>query len=225
MASIPRRSFLSLADDSFGLGWENGSDLFAKHLDPFGSFTAGNFLSDISQDTTDPLRAPQFAQQANSEAVVFYNEDVSGNLEMVCRSADSSFSSTDGGTVVASSANDEEVLAASSSATGSAIVYTDSSVGQHLLVAFLSSNGILLSNGIIPHGGATTIQTFPAMESIANGDVATVYTDFSVASGSIIRMLITHRDPTSGGLSAVGAPVVSGVNVLGTNFAAICHDE
>jgi hypothetical protein len=34
----------ALADGSFILAWEDGTDIFAKHPDKNGSFTSGNFL-------------------------------------------------------------------------------------------------------------------------------------------------------------------------------------
>jgi len=213
---------LTLDDDSFILGWEGGGRIFAKHLDPFGSFTAGNFLSGLGTGG-DNLIQPQFVQQPSGSVAVVYNQKSTGqtDFDMFWREANSDFTATTGGGAISPTINDQLIQAASASATGSAIVYTDSSVGQHLLMVFLGSDGLPASNSIIiPHGGATTIQSFPAMESIANGDVAAVFTDFDVASGNIIRMQITHRDPTSGLLNVVGGPViVSGLNVLGTNFA------
>jgi Ca2+-binding RTX toxin-like protein len=219
-ASDSAPKLLTLSDDTFILGWEGGGRISAKHLDPFG-FTAGNFLSGLGTGG-DNLIQPLFVQQPSGAVVVIYNEKLDGaaSFDIYWRPANSDFTATTGGGPSVNSTNDELVQAASASATGSAIVYTDSSVGQHLLIGFLSSNGVLLSNAILPHGGATTIQTFPAMESIANGDVAVAFTDFSVAAGSVIHMYIIHRDPGTGALSAVGGPIiVSGFNILGTNFA------
>jgi hypothetical protein len=65
---------LALSDDSFVLGWENGTDIFGKHLDAFGSFTGGNFLSTISSNDTKPLFNPQFVQQANGWVIVEYGQ-------------------------------------------------------------------------------------------------------------------------------------------------------
>ncbi len=213
---------LTLDDDTFILGWEGGGRIFAKHLDPFGSFTAGNFLSGLGTGG-DNLIQPQFVQQPSGDVAIVYNQKSTGqpDFDMYWRQANSDFNATTGGGAISPTINDELIQAASASATGSAIVYTQSNVGngQNLLIAFLDSTGLRVSNAIIPHG-ANTIQTSPAMEGIFNGDVAVAFTDFSVANGAIIQMQIMHRDPGSGGLSVVGGPlIVSGLNILGTGFA------
>lgn len=83
-ASIPRVT--ALADDSFILAWESdvfsggvlvSGDLFARHLDPTGSFTGGNFLQatdSFAHGTTgDPLTTPLLIQQSNGSIMTVYN--------------------------------------------------------------------------------------------------------------------------------------------------------
>lgn len=62
----------ALADDSFVIVWEDGNDLFGRHLDPLGSFTSGNFLSSLSGATTKDLFNPVIFQQDNGAVVVEY---------------------------------------------------------------------------------------------------------------------------------------------------------
>ena len=38
----------ALSDGTFAIAWENGSDLFGRHLNELGSFTGGNFLQTLS---------------------------------------------------------------------------------------------------------------------------------------------------------------------------------
>jgi Ca2+-binding RTX toxin-like protein len=212
---------LTLDDDSFILGWEDGSRSHAKHLNHFGSFTGGgDFLTGLGS-TGDMLIQPQFVQQPSGDVAVVYNQKSNGqpDFDMYWRQANSDFTAATGGGAIGSpTINDELIQAASASATGSAIVYKQGS-DQALQIAFLDSTGLSVSSATIPHG-ANTIQSFPAMEGIWNGDVAVAFTDFSVAAGSVIHMNIIHRDPGSGTLSAVGGPIiVSGINILGTGFA------
>jgi RTX calcium-binding nonapeptide repeat (4 copies) len=217
---------LTLADDTFILGWEGGNRIAAKHLDSFGSFTGGNFLSGLGTGA-DVLNSPQFVQTPSGSVVVVYNEKPAGDsdFDTFWRQATSDFNSvTGGGTIVGPSANDELIKDASASSTGSAIVYTQSNVanGQALLMVFVDSAGLPSTNAeVIPHP-ANTIQLFPEMESIFNGDIAVAYTDFSVASGSVIHMELYHRNPANGVVSNVsGDVIVSGTNVLGTSFADV----
>src|SRR5579872_1425174 len=83
-AAIPRVT--ALADDSFVLAWESdvfsggglqSGDLFARHLDPTGNFTTGNFLQatdGFGHGTTgNPLTTPLIVQQSNGTLMTVYN--------------------------------------------------------------------------------------------------------------------------------------------------------
>ncbi len=48
--------------------------LFARHFDLLGSFTSGNFLSDLSANDTKTLSGPQIFQQTDGGVVVNYIE-------------------------------------------------------------------------------------------------------------------------------------------------------
>jgi hypothetical protein len=116
---------LILDDDSFILGWEDGSRIHAKHLNHFGSFTGGDFLTGLGA-SSDILIQPQFVQQPSGDVAVVYNQKSTGqpDFDMYWRQANSDFTAATGGGAIGSpTINDELIQAASASATGSAIVY------------------------------------------------------------------------------------------------------
>lgn len=215
---------LTLHDDSFVLGWEDGNRIFGKHLDPFGSFTAGNFLSGLGTGS-DKLIQPLFVEADGSDVVVVYNEKPSGesDYDTFWRQVTSDFTSaTGGGTIVGPSAANELILAASSSVTGSAIVYSNDTQQQGvLLLTLVGSNGLPASSDVVIPHAANTIQTNPAMQDTFFGAVAVAYTDFSVANGSVIHMQVYERDPFTGGVNNVSGDVIVSGNNLGTGFADI----
>ena len=47
----------ALSDGTFAIAWENGTDLFGRHLNELGSFTGGNFLQTLSANTTKAITA------------------------------------------------------------------------------------------------------------------------------------------------------------------------
>lgn len=68
----------ALADNTFAIVWEDGNDIFGRHLDSLGSFTGGDFLfalpTSISTSTDKPLSRPFIVQQADGRVVVNYDE-------------------------------------------------------------------------------------------------------------------------------------------------------
>ena len=49
----------ALSDGTFAIAWENGTDLFGRHLNELGSFTGGNFLRTLSGNQTKAIHGPQ----------------------------------------------------------------------------------------------------------------------------------------------------------------------
>jgi Ca2+-binding RTX toxin-like protein len=217
---------LTLSDDSFVLGWEDGNRIFGRHFDPFGSFTSGNFLAALGTGS-DKLIQPLFVEANGSDVVVVYNEKPSGqsDYDTFWRQVDSDFISvTGGGTIVGPSAANELILAASSSVTGSAIVYSNDTQPQGvLLLTFVDGNGLPSTNDVVIPHAANTIQLNPAMEGTFFGAVAVAYTDFSVANGAVIHMQVYQRDSLTGGVNNVSGDVIVSGNNLGTGFADIAH--
>ena len=62
----------ALADDSFAIVWEDGTDIFGKHFDEMGQLTTGNFLQALSTNTSKPIFDPVILQQADGRVVVEY---------------------------------------------------------------------------------------------------------------------------------------------------------
>jgi hypothetical protein len=68
----------ALADNSFAIVWENGTDIFGRHLDERGSFLGGDFLfsfpTSVSIVTQNPLLSPFIVQQDDGRVIVNYSE-------------------------------------------------------------------------------------------------------------------------------------------------------
>src|SRR4029079_3064534 len=62
----------ALADDTFAIVWEDGTDIFGKHFNETGQLTSGNFLAALSTNTTKDIFNPVILQQANGSVVVEY---------------------------------------------------------------------------------------------------------------------------------------------------------
>src|SRR5215470_3210602 len=73
LAFTPR--ITALADDSFIISWSNSAalftgDIFARHFDPLGSPTTGNFLSALTAGATKQLFTPIAVQQTDGSIIV-----------------------------------------------------------------------------------------------------------------------------------------------------------
>src|SRR5690348_2989705 len=69
----------ALADGTFILAWEDGTDIFARHLDKHGSFTSGNFLITLTSNNGNILSTPRVFQQDHGRVVVVYMQLVEPN--------------------------------------------------------------------------------------------------------------------------------------------------
>ena len=67
---------VALADDSFDIGFTDGNDIAARNLDPFGTFTGGDILADLSASIFIPLNGVHLVQQTDGQVVAEYPREV-----------------------------------------------------------------------------------------------------------------------------------------------------
>ena len=192
----------ALADDTFVVGWENGSDIFGRQLDPFGSFTGGDFLSTVSATDTKPLGGPIFVQQTGGDVVVLYNELFgSGDDDIFWDFVGRDFTPANNTHSVANSALDEVLFDATATANGgSAMAFEEPAPGTGpetiTFLRFLTSAG-LEASVLIPVGphlpGESQIDA--AVAGIFNGNVAVAYENFRFSDGARdIRLHVYDAD-------------------------------
>ncbi len=141
----------ALSDGTFAIAWENGTDLFGRHLNELGSFTGGNFLQTLSGNQTKAIHGPQIFEQADGRLVVEYRLQYSAtDTDIHWHSADINNFPPSGNTFpIENSAFDEFMLDATALATGgSAIAYQYDQGGSHLVIRFVDAVGNQASNRI-----------------------------------------------------------------------------
>jgi len=73
---VDEPQLVALADDSFDIGFTDGNDIAARNLDPFGSFTGGDILADLSASIFIPLNGVHLVQQTDGQVVAEYPREV-----------------------------------------------------------------------------------------------------------------------------------------------------
>ena len=181
----------ALADDSFVIGWGNGTDIFARHFDAFGSFTGGDFLSAVSAADMKPLAPPILVQQTGGDVIALYNERFDpGDDDVFWDFTNRDFSPANNTHAVANSGIDEVLFDATATATGgSAMVFEEPAPGTGpetiTFLRFLTSAG-LEASVLIPVGPHLPgeSQTDAAIAGIFNGTVAVAYDNFRFSDGA-----------------------------------------
>lgn len=209
----------SLKDGSFIMSWENGDDIFARHLSALGSFTGGNFLQGVSAGATRPLATPIIFQQTDDRVVVQYDLDagaspVDHDVFWVSPTAD--FSTTGFAYGTQDSAYDDVLLdavarpATSTGPAGAAVAYNhEQGNSRYLVMQFTDLIGQQASNQIFIDSDATRTEQNPALASLHTGFVAIAYESFNPTDGSRdIRMKVYAPDETN----VSGDLIVSGNN-------------
>jgi Ca2+-binding RTX toxin-like protein len=209
----------ALKDDTFVVTWETQNDIFGKHLDSMGSFTAGDFLRNIST-STHQLGTPIVTQQTDGSVVVNYNDltgtsPVDTDIEWVGISSDYDSVSTPFGTEASSS--DEELLdsvahgeTGAHDPAGGAIIYDyTTGANTNLVLRFTTTAGDQASNQIFIDPSATRTEQNPALASLHTGFVAAAYESFNPSDSSRdIRMKVYSPD----GSQVSGDLIVSATN-------------
>jgi len=223
----------ALADGTFIMSWENGDDIFARHLNELGSFTAGNFLQGVSTNATRPLATPIVFQQTDGRVVVQYDLDDGASPvdhDVFWVSPTSDYSSTGLPFGTEASPYDEVLLDAvarpptSTGPGGAAIAYNYTTGGNtYLVMRFTDSIGQQASNQIFIDSTATRTEQNPALASLHTGFVAVAYESFhNTTFARDIRMKVYSPDGTQVSsdliVSGDGAAFPDVIELQGGNF-------
>lgn len=201
----------ALSDNTFIIGWQDGTNIFARHLNESGSFTSGNFLSALSDANPKPLINPSIFQQVDGRVVVTYGElDGTNDYDIHWHSPNppgyvphaSSFP-------IENSAFSERLLdSAPRTSGGGAVVYQFEGPGgaTHSVLRFIDAVGNQASNQIFigPHAGE--VQQNPAITGLHTGFIAAAYENFnSTTFARDVRMHVY----TPAGTDVSGEVIVS----------------
>jgi Ca2+-binding RTX toxin-like protein len=209
----------ALADGTFVMTWENGDDIFARHLNELGSFTGGNFLQTVSSNAVRPLSFAIPFQQTDGRVVIQYDLDDGASPidhDVFWVSPNSDFSATSFPFGTEASPNNEVLLDAvarpptSTGPGGAAIAYNyDFAGSSYLVMRFTDSIGQQASNQIFIDSSATRIEMNPALASLHTGFVAIAYESFNPTDSSRdIRLKVYTPSETN----VSGDLIVSGNN-------------
>lgn len=171
----------ALKDNTFILTWENGTDIFGKHLDELGSFTAGDFLRDISTNSK-PLSNAIVTQQSDGTIAVNYDLRYSnGDNDVVWTSPASDFDSAAAPFSTVGSSHDEVLLDSTArNGGGGAIAYNyTTGANTYLVLQMTDGVGNPASNQIFIDSSATRTELNPALQGLSNGNVAVAYESFN----------------------------------------------
>ena len=178
-----------MSNDSFDISFTETDDLVGRNLDPFGSFTGGNFLADLSASISIPLSGPHLIQQTNGQVVAAYRETFPNGTHPPDH--DVSWHSTDPNadplneTPIAGSKTDEILHDATAVAGGgSAAIFEtpDSGILSVENLQFVSATGTVIGTPIPVGSHAGQAQLNPSIVGLFNGDVAVTYENFNSVS-------------------------------------------
>jgi hypothetical protein len=186
---------IPLPDNTFVFAWENGEDIFARHLDAQGSFTGGNFLSTLSFNDAEPLRGPKLFWQADGRLVVTYNE----LFDIFWHRVNADFS-PDGNRFPIENSAITEILSDSTSRTGGggAIVYTvprNNGPFTSTVLRFIDPIGQQASNQIFVDSPGQWQQN-AVVAGLGNGNVAVAYENSDLPIIRSVRLHIYKPDET-----------------------------
>jgi hypothetical protein len=163
----------ALADDTFTIVWQDGTNIFGKQLDSSGNFTGGDFLATVTSNDSDMLSNPIAYQQTDGRVVVTYNElSAPDDTDVLWHRVNTDFT-PDGNTypVVGSSVDEFQVAATARSGGGGAVVYevAGTAPDTHTVLEFVDSVGNPASNKIFVGAHAGESQTDASTAGLANG--------------------------------------------------------
>lgn len=218
----------ALADGTFVMTWQNGEDLFARHLSELGSFTGGNFLQTVSANAARPLATPIPFQQTDGRVVIQYDLDDGASPvdhDVYWVSPNTDFSATGFPYGTEASPYNEVLLDAvarpptSTGPAGAAIAYNyDIGASSYLVMRFTDSIGQQASNRIFIDSSATRTEMNPALASLHTGFVAIAYESFNPTDLSRdIRLKVYTPSETN----VSGDLIVSGNNASFPDITAL----
>jgi Ca2+-binding RTX toxin-like protein len=197
----------ALKDDTFAIVWENGEDLFGRQLNPFGSFTGGNFLQPLSSAVTKEISRPFAFQQSNGELIVEFNLLFGpGDGDVQWHQVNDPFDANNFATEDA--AVDEFLNDAAAFGSGSAIIYEFAgSGGTSLVMRYVNSAGVAVSNQIFVGAPGGDAEFRAAIAPSANGNgVVVAYENFNFATSERQVRLETF-DANGNDTTGIAVPV------------------
>jgi Ca2+-binding RTX toxin-like protein len=214
----------ALSDGTFILAWENGEDIFGRHLNELGSFTGGDFLSAVSSSIIKPISAPIITEQSDGRVVVNYRllfDDSPQDFDVFWHSPNDTFTPHSSVFGTENSGFDEILLDSTArEGGGGAIIYNYTGPGNvsNLVLRFTDSIGQQASNQIFIDSSATRLEQNPALTGLHTGFVAVAY-ESVLTSGAFPRDIrLKVYTPAEANVS--GDVIVSATNV-GASFPDI----
>jgi hypothetical protein len=193
-----------LAGGTFVLAWEDGTDIFAKHLNRNGSFTSGDFLLILTSNDPKPLSGPRVFQQSDGRVVVTYRELFgTGDTDVLWHRVNTDFTPDVNHFPIENSAIDE-VLIDSTARTGGggAIVFEVPQVPgtggpTFTVLRLIDPLGNQASNQIFVGAHFGEAQQNAAVAGLNNGNVVVAYENFNNATSvRDVRVHIYKPDET-----------------------------
>jgi hypothetical protein len=194
---------IPLPDNTFVLAWENGTDIFARHLSAKGGFLGGDFLSILSANDPKPLGTPRLFRQADGRLVVTYKEFFGKNNglddhDVLWHVVNTDFT-PDGNKFSTEFEHTDEVLMDSTARTGTggAIVYKvpRSNGFTGTVLRFIDSIGQQASNQIFVGTSSGDAQQNAVVAGLHNGNVVVAYENLIEGNFSV-RFHIYKPDET-----------------------------
>jgi Ca2+-binding RTX toxin-like protein len=173
-----------LKDNSFILAWDTATGIAGKHLNSFGSFTAGDFFRDISTANT-AVGTPLVIQRADGSVGVDYNQFITAtNSDVVSVRVNADFDSTTPPFPLDSTAEDtllEDSVAHGETGAGDpaggalAIRHARSTGFTNLELQFTSLNGSYVGNPLLIDSSTARSEDDAALAGLDTGDVVIAY--------------------------------------------------
>ena len=180
---------VALNDGTFSIVWEReGGNLVGRHLNELGSFTGGDFLSQLSGAITNPMSAPQVIQLTDGNVVVNFTHQF-GSDDFDIRSHYPSETSPHPSSFPLENTALNEFLVDSTALPGgfsaNAFFFEDAAGVNNICLRFVNSFGIPVSERIIV-GRDSVGQTHQnaAIEGLQNGQVAVAYEVVNTSTGA-----------------------------------------
>jgi Ca2+-binding RTX toxin-like protein len=203
---------VALPNDSFDIAFTDGHDIAGRNLDPFGSFTGGDFMQALSSAVFIPLGGLHLVDQTNGQVIAEYRETFTNGRtgdpdnDVVWHATDPNADPLNE-TPIAGSTTDEILHDATATAGGgTAVIYETPGAGfiVHETLQFVSATGDLVGAAIPVGQHDNQSQLDPSIAGLFNGNVAVAYENFDFGSND--------RDIRLHVYTPAGGDVADGVN-------------
>jgi Ca2+-binding RTX toxin-like protein len=201
LAEAPRVT--ALADDSFVLAWESAAGtISARHLDPSGNFTGGDFLQAVSSSNFlkhAPLTTPLVVQESSGAIMTDFGFlSTPSDEDIALHPVDQNFDNTNDILVPEASTADEFLVDAVPTFNGTAVAYetTDNAGNTHTFVRWYGPDGTPTTPDMqVGNPGDPGTQEFPSLLATGTDDVEVAFTHFDPATSQFdVRLQTVNPD-------------------------------